>query len=73
MRQAIEGVFTAVSRGGSSRRSGVFATLCATFGLGAAVGAFATKQIPNLALGIPVIALLLVLLRCESPGDEASP
>jgi uncharacterized membrane protein YoaK (UPF0700 family) len=73
MRQAIEGVFTAVSRGGSSRRAGVFATLCATFGLGAAVGAFATKQIPNLALGIPVIALLLVLLRCESPGDEASP
>ena len=44
-----------------------------TFGLGAAVGAFATKQIPNLALGIPVIALLLVLLRCESPGDAASP
>ncbi len=73
MRQAIEGVFALASGDGALRRPGIFATLCITFGLGAAVGAFATKQIPNLALGIPVIALLLVLLRCESPGDEASP
>jgi uncharacterized membrane protein YoaK (UPF0700 family) len=71
MRQAIEGVFAAISEGGSFRRSGVFAALCGTFGLGAAVGAFATKQIPNLALGIPVIALLIVLLRCDLHGDEA--
>jgi uncharacterized membrane protein YoaK (UPF0700 family) len=68
MRQAIEAVFAAVSEGGSFRRSGVFAALCITFGLGAA---FATKQIPNLALGIPVIALLIVLLRCEVQGHEA--
>lgn len=73
LRQAIEGVFAAVSGNGSLRRPGIFATLCFTFGLGAAVGAFATKQIPNLALGIPVIALLIVLLRCEAPRDEASP
>jgi uncharacterized membrane protein YoaK (UPF0700 family) len=66
-------VFAAVSGNGSLRRPGIFATLCFTFGLGAAVGAFATKQIPNLALGIPVIALLIVLLRCEAPRDEASP
>lgn len=71
LRQAIEGVFAAISGGGSFRRSGVFAALCGTFGLGAAVGAFATKQIPDLALGIPVIALLIVLLRCDLRGDEA--
>jgi uncharacterized membrane protein YoaK (UPF0700 family) len=29
------------------------------------VGALATKGIPDLALGIPVVALLIVLLRCE--------
>jgi uncharacterized membrane protein YoaK (UPF0700 family) len=73
MRQAIEGVFALASGDGALRPPGIFAMLCITFGLGAAVGAFATKQIPNLALGIPVIALLLVLLRCESRGDEASP
>jgi uncharacterized membrane protein YoaK (UPF0700 family) len=71
MRQAIEGVFAAVSGGGSFRRSGIFAALCGTFGLGAAVGAFATKQIPNLALGVPVIALLTVLLGCEARRAEA--
>jgi hypothetical protein len=32
----------------------------------AAVGAFATKGIPLLALGIPVAALLIVLLRCKT-------
>jgi len=26
----------------------------------------ATKEVPALALGIPVIALLIVLLRCET-------
>jgi hypothetical protein len=38
----------------------------ALFGTGAAVGAFMTKQTPALALGIPVIVLLVVLLRCET-------
>ncbi|WP_409192623.1 YoaK family protein [Bradyrhizobium sp. RDM4] len=72
MRQAIEGLFAAASGDGALRPPGIFATLCVTFGLGAAVGAFATKQIPNLALGLPVIALLVVLLRCEIASDEAS-
>jgi len=72
LRQAIEGVFAAVSGNGSLLRPGIFATLCFTFGLGAAVGAFATKQIPNLALGLPVTALVVVLLRCEVASDEAS-
>ncbi|MCK1603508.1 DUF1275 domain-containing protein [Bradyrhizobium sp. 166] len=72
MRQAIEGVFAVASGEGALRLPGIFVVLCITFGLGAALGAFATKQIPNLALGVPVIALLVVLLRCESPGEEAS-
>ena len=69
MRQAIEGVFAAVSGGefGRFAAPASLRQLCVTFGLGAAVGAFATKQIPNLTLGVPVIALLIVLLRCESP------
>ncbi|MET3968337.1 YoaK family protein [Bradyrhizobium barranii] len=71
MRHAIESVFAAVSGGGSFRRPGIFAALCGTFGFGAAVGAFATKQIPNLALGVPVIALLIVLLGCEANRAEA--
>jgi uncharacterized membrane protein YoaK (UPF0700 family) len=72
MRQAIEGMFAVASGEGALRLPGIFVVLCITFGLGAALGAFATKQIPNLALGVPVIALLVVLLRCESPGEEAS-
>lgn len=74
MRQAIETVFDAAAGGaplGTLRRSGIFFALCAVFGLGAAVGAFATKAIPDLALGIPVVALLVVLLRCEASHQRA--
>ena len=73
LRQAIEGVFTAAARGhqpGALRRSGIFAALCVAFGIGAAVGAYATKAIPDLALGLPVAALLIVLLRCEVQRHE---
>jgi uncharacterized membrane protein YoaK (UPF0700 family) len=73
MRQAIEGVFAAVSgdrQFGTLRRSGIFAALCVAFGIGAAVGAYATKVIPDLALGLPVVALLIVLLRCEVQRNE---
>ncbi|TFV73615.1 DUF1275 domain-containing protein [Bradyrhizobium frederickii] len=75
MRQAIETIFAVASGGaapGTLRRSGIFFALCAVFGFGAAVGAFATKGIPDLALGIPVVALLIVLLRCETPHREAT-
>lgn len=74
MRQAIEGMFAAASgpqHPGTLRRSAIFMAVCATFGFGAAVGAFATKTIPDLALGIPVIALLIVLLHCEVQNGEA--
>ncbi|RTE90102.1 YoaK family protein [Bradyrhizobium sp. LVM 105] len=75
MRQAIETIFAVASGGaapGTLRRSGIFFALCAVFGFGAAVGAFATKGIPDLALAIPVVALLIVLLRCETPHREAT-
>jgi uncharacterized membrane protein YoaK (UPF0700 family) len=73
MRQAIEAVFAVASGGappGTLRRSGILFALCVMFGSGAAAGAFVTKSIPNLALGIPVIALLIVLLRCEAAPRE---
>jgi uncharacterized membrane protein YoaK (UPF0700 family) len=74
LRLAIEGVFATVSgdrQFGTLRRSGIFAALCVAFGMGAAVGAYATKGIPDLALGLPVIALLIVLFRCEiRPNEE---
>ncbi|SEN82383.1 YoaK family protein [Bradyrhizobium sp. OK095] len=74
MRQAIEALFATASGGGppgTLRRAGIFVALCIVFGFGAAVGAFATKGIPDLALGVPVVALLIVLLRCEVQRDEA--
>jgi uncharacterized membrane protein YoaK (UPF0700 family) len=73
LRLAIEGVFATVSGDrqlGTLRRSGIFAALCVAFGIGAAVGAYATKRIPDLALGLPVVALLIVLLRCEVQRNE---
>ncbi len=74
LRQAIETVFGAFAGGappGTLRRSGILFALCAVFGVGAAAGAFATKTVPNLALGIPVATLLIVLLRCEAPDQSA--
>lgn len=72
LRQAIEGLFAVISgQVGSLRRSGIFAALCVAFGAGAAIGAYATKGIPDLALGLPVVALLIVLLRREvRPNGE---
>jgi len=72
LRQAMEGLFAVISgQFGSLRRSGIFAALCVAFGIGAAVGAYATKGIPDLALGLPVMALLIVLFRCEiRPNEE---
>jgi uncharacterized membrane protein YoaK (UPF0700 family) len=71
LRQAVEGLFAVVSgQFGSLRRPGILAALCVGFGLGAAVGAFTTKGIPDLALGLPVVALLIVLFRCEIRSNE---
>lgn len=75
LRQAIEAALAAVfgtGPPGPLRRAGVFSALCVVFGAGAVVGAFATRDIPNLALGLPVVTLLIVLLCCEVRPDEAS-
>jgi uncharacterized membrane protein YoaK (UPF0700 family) len=74
LRQAIEGLFAVISgQFGSLRPSGIFAAVCVAFGIGAAIGAYATKSIPNLALGLPVVALLIVLFRCEVSPNEKRP
>ncbi len=73
LRLAIEGLFAATSGSGeigALRRSGVYISVCVAFGVGAAVGAFATKSIAELALGLPVVALLVVLLRCDVPRNR---
>ena len=68
-RQAIDGLFAALygrDQVATRRRSGIFTGLCVIFGTGAAVDAFLTRQIPYLALGIPIVVLLIVLLLCET-------
>ncbi|SFH68413.1 YoaK family protein [Bradyrhizobium sp. Gha] len=75
MRQFVENLFAIVCGGaplGTLRKSAIFYALCAVFGCGAAVGAFATRSIPNLALGLPVVALLIVLLRFEATPREVT-
>jgi uncharacterized membrane protein YoaK (UPF0700 family) len=63
-RLAIEGAVAAVSgRRDMLRRSYIFWGLCAVFGLGAAAGAFLAKSLPYVALGTPIIAMLVVLRR----------
>jgi uncharacterized membrane protein YoaK (UPF0700 family) len=71
LRQAIEDLFAVVcGQFGLLRHSGIFAALCVAFGIRAAAGAYATKGIPDLALGLPVMALLIVLFRCETRSNE---
>ncbi|MBR1227844.1 MULTISPECIES: DUF1275 family protein [unclassified Bradyrhizobium] len=70
LRQATEGVFAVVSgQLGSLHRPGILAALCVAFGIGAAVGAYAMKLIPDLAIGLPVLVLLVVLFRCETLNE----
>jgi len=66
-RQAIEGAFALVAgdgRPGLLWKSSIFIGVCAAFGTGAAAGAFLTERVPALTLGVPVAALLVVLLLC---------
>jgi uncharacterized membrane protein YoaK (UPF0700 family) len=68
-RQAIEGAFALVAgdpEAGLLRKSCIFMGVCAAFGTGAAAGAFLTERMPAVTLGIPVAALLMVLLLCET-------
>lgn len=70
LRQAIEGLYAWIAgEHGSLRRSGIFVTLCAAFGMGAAAGAYTTKNVPNFALALPILALLTVV-RCRTRQDK---
>lgn len=74
MRQAIESLLAILwGRGRSTtpRHAWIFVLVCLAFGAGAAIGAFATQSVPNLTLIAPVLALLMVLLRCEAHPLEA--
>ena len=74
LRQTIEGLFIVVSGSPEPRpfrRPSVFGAICASFGLGAAIGAYVTLQVPALTLGIPVALLLIVLLICEERAPES--
>ena len=67
-RQAIEGLFAALAGSTPARRfyrSYVFGAMCIAFGLGAALGAFATEITPVFSLVVPVTLLVIVLLLCE--------
>jgi uncharacterized membrane protein YoaK (UPF0700 family) len=73
LRQAIESLFNALagcSDPSPFRRPMVFGTILAAFGVGAAIGAYVTVQVPALTLGIPVTFLLIALLRCEQRGGS---
>jgi uncharacterized membrane protein YoaK (UPF0700 family) len=73
LRQAIESLFNALAGCADPRpfrRPMVFGTILAAFGVGAAMGAYVTVQVPALTLGIPVTFLLIVLLRCEQHGGS---
>ena len=55
--QAIEGAFALVAgdrRIALLRKSCIFMGVCATFGTGAAEGAFLTERMPTLTLTVPV-------------------
>lgn len=70
-RHSIEGLFAALAMPSAVnrfRRPWVFGNICIAFGIGAALGAFVTKELPSFSLAIPVTVLLAVLLRCELGG-----
>jgi uncharacterized membrane protein YoaK (UPF0700 family) len=75
LRQTIESLFDATVGCADPRpfrRPKVFATILAAFGVGAAMGAYVTVQVPALTLGIPVTVLLIALLRCEQRESTVS-
>lgn len=72
-RQVIESLFAALAGGVAAnpfRRSYVFGAMCIAFGLGAALGAFATKLTSAYSLLVPVALLLIVLLFASAGSDR---
>ena len=67
LRLAVEGTVGVLSgRRDLVRRSYIYAALCIVFGIGAAIGASLAKGLPYLALGPPIIAMLVVLRLLRS-------
>jgi uncharacterized membrane protein YoaK (UPF0700 family) len=80
LRRAVEALFAGLSTPGDRtalQQAGVFGTICATFALGAGVGAFFTVRMNNGALCVPVALLLLALWLCWprmwSPDTRSGP
>jgi uncharacterized membrane protein YoaK (UPF0700 family) len=65
LRRAAEALFaglTGRADDGSLRLAAVFGTLCVTFALGAALGAFCTARLANFAVVVPMGLLLLAMV-----------
>jgi uncharacterized membrane protein YoaK (UPF0700 family) len=73
LRLAIEGAIGVVSgRREMLRRFQIFTALCVAFGLGAAVGALLAKNLPYVALGTPIIAMLVILRLLQRSANPAA-
>ena len=67
LRSAVASLVTSLERGHEPtclRRAAVFGAISAIFGIGAALGAFATKYLGSTALAIPTGLLLAALALC---------
>jgi uncharacterized membrane protein YoaK (UPF0700 family) len=68
-RQSIQALFAAAVAGNAEangyRRPYVFGGICIAFGIGAALGALTTEQVPAYTLALPVAMLVIVLFHCE--------
>lgn len=73
LRLAIEGAIGVVSgQRQMRRRFQVFTALCLAFGFGAAVGALLAKSLPYVALGPPIIAMLVILGLLQRSAKPAA-
>jgi uncharacterized membrane protein YoaK (UPF0700 family) len=75
LRQSVVAFLAALERNGERRgfRQGiVFASLCLSFGLGAALGAVATIRLNSTALAVPITLLATTLSICALRTREAS-
>jgi uncharacterized membrane protein YoaK (UPF0700 family) len=67
LRRAAEALFAGLTPpgdGAALRQSRVFATVCASFACGAALGAFCTGWLANFAVLVPAVILLVALGLC---------
>jgi len=72
LRRAAEALFASVApprKQVATRQAAVFAVICASFCLGAGVGAVATAWLANAAVLVPAAVLAAALLMCLRGGD----